>query len=519
MSANFNNSNGNDINATVKRISIMKRIAVAMGILLLILIIAILLLRSCQIGEPPHDSVDIPGNVIDPIPVEPSYADLEFSTQGDDAPISFDVSGMTGGSSVDAIYRIIATYNSDFILKFRMTPRENEEFQKLAEILKVKVELVGENGDTLMYDGLISEMPDLELPLSADGQTTTELLFRVTVYLDDPLPEEYYGQKLIADMTWWVEEQDSISIANNEFSTVYKGDPPPIATELDFIRLNEGDNTPFDMKNIQYGDSQTRYFAFEIAHGEDVKVLLDNTIAIDSRLADELHAKVELVGENGSTVLYDGVLRDLSAEHTVPANDSGKSTVYYKITVSAPSVSPVYWNMALVCDLSWSLEGTSEQQKVPDNSFRTPITPYIPPAPPTPPETATSIELSAKDGFDNLPFMVENMLPGDSAERYYCVSVTHDDPQTVRFSIAVDTAQKLSNVLRVKVEQLVPDGTDTILYDGLMKDCSAVDVSVTASTKTVTPIYYRVTVYTNGAEVGNEYAGEGLTADFSWQLQ
>jgi len=429
---------------------------------------------------------------------------------------------MSGGSSVDALYRIIATYNSDIILKFRMTPRDNEEFQKLAEILKIKVELVGENGDTLLYDGLISAMPDLELPLSADGQTTTELLFRVTVYLDDPLPEQYYGQKLVADMSWWVEEQDSVTIANNEFSTIYKGDPPTIITGLDLVQLNEGDNAPFDMKNIQYGDSQTRYFAFEIAHGEDVKVLLDNIIVIDSRLADELHAKVELVGENGATLLYDGTLRDLSAEHTVPANDSGKSTVYYKITVSAPSVSPIYWNLGLVCDLSWSLEGTAEQQKVPDNKFRTPTTPYvpiIPPSPPSPPQTATSIELSAKDGFDNLPFVVKNMLPGDSAEKYYCVSVTHDAPQTVRFSIAVDTAQKLSNVLRVKVDQLVPNQADKTLYDGLMKDCTAVDVSVTATAETVTPIYYRVTVYTNGAEVGNEYAGAGLTADFSWQLQ
>ena len=73
--------------------------------------------------------------------------------------------------------------------------------------------------------------------------------------------------------------------------------------------------------------------------------------------------------------------------------------------------------------------------------------------------------------------------------------------------------------MRVKVEQLIPDAEDKILYDGLMKDCTAVTVSVAASAQTVTPIYYRITVYTNGAEVGNEYVGESLSADFSWQLQ
>lgn len=137
---------------------------------------------------------------------------------------------------------------------------------------------------------------------------------------------------------------------------------------------------------------------------------------------------------------------------------------------------------------------------------------------PAPPETATLIELTAKNGYDNLPFTVENMLPGDSIAQYYCVSLTHDRTQTVRFYINADEAEKLSDVLRAKVELLLPD-SEEVLYDGLIKDCTAVDVSVEANGKTVTPIYYRITVYTNGAEVGNEYAGQSLTVDFSWKLQ
>ena len=57
-----------DPNAPIKRINNMKRIAVMIGLLILVLIIVILLLRGCQGGEPPHGSVDIPGNDIDPIP-------------------------------------------------------------------------------------------------------------------------------------------------------------------------------------------------------------------------------------------------------------------------------------------------------------------------------------------------------------------------------------------------------------------------------------------------------------------
>ena len=377
-------------------------------------------------------------------------------------------------------------------------------------------------------------MSALELDLNTDKETTTEYLFRITMYLDAPLGEQYYGRKLMADMSWWIEEQDNISIANNEFTTVAKPTPPDppqppqppqppvIIPDLSFIVINEHDNTAFDMKDIQNGDFQTKYFAFEVVHGEDIKVSIKNNITVESDLRDVLKVKVELVDENGNVTLYEGLLKDLNVEHLIPKNDSNKTTVYYKVTVTADGLTESYWNNKLVCDLSWSLVGTSEQVKVPSNSFeayKKPYTPPTPPDPPKPPETATSIELTAKDGYENVPFDVTNMLPGDSTSQYYCVSVTHKKTETVRFFFDVDTTQKLSNVLRVKVEQLIPDAADQVLYDGLMKDCTAVTVSVTASSETVTPIYYRITVYTNGAEVGNEYVGESLTADFSWQLQ
>ncbi len=506
-----------------KQIGNMRRIAVTIGLLILILIIIILLLRGCQGGDLPHGSVDIPGNVIDPIPpVVTPKADLEFNNSSTEENVPFDVEGMDGGDSESIHYRVIATYNSDFILKYDMTIRDDEKFQKLAEIMKIKVELAGTDGDSLLYDGLLSEMSAVEINLSADAETTTEYLFRITAYLDSPLAEQYHGQKLIADMSWWIEEQDNIAIANNEFTTVSKTtppDPPVITADLKFITINEGDNTAFDMKNIKNGDSQTKYFAFDVTHGEDIKVVIKNDVVLNGELREVLKVKVELVDEDGNTTLYEGLLKDLNAEHTLAENDNSKTLVYYKVTVTADGLTEDYCETELVCDLSWSLDGTSEQLKVPSNSFVVYDKPVTPPDPPTPPETATSIELTAKDGYDNVPFSAQNMLPGDSVEQYYCVSVTHDSTETVRFYISVDTAQKLTAVMRVKIEQLVLDAEDKVLYNGLMKECTAVDVSVTASSETVTPIYYRITVYTNGAEVGNEYAGESLTADFSWQLQ
>jgi len=520
----FDKVNGsNDPGATEKRINNMKRIAAMVGILIIVFFVVILLLRGCQGDGRPHGSVDIPGNVIDPAPpIVIPKADLEFNNANAEENLPFYEKEMDGGSGASQLYRIIAAYNSDFILKYGITIREDEEFQRLAEVLNVKVEIVRTTEDTLLYDGLLFEMPNLELALNAEAQTSTEYLFRVTVYLEAPLGEEYYGQKLVSDMSWWIEEQDNISVANCEFATVSKlvpPAPPVITPDLNFIKLNEGDNTPFDMKDIENGGSQIKFFAFDVIHGEDIEVLISNTVVCDSKLAEVLKAKLELVEEGGNRTLYEGLLKDLSAEHTVSKNETGKTTVYYKITVIANGLTEEYCETKFVCDISWVLKGTSEQLKVPSNSFEAYDKPYIPPDPPTPPQTATAIELTAKDGYENVPFDVKNMLPGDSAAQYYCVSVTHSKTETVRFGISFDTAKKLSNVLRVKIERLIPNNPDKVLCDGLMKDCKAVDVSVTASSETVTPIYYRVTVYTNGREVGNKYAGESLAADFSWQLQ
>lgn len=504
----------------IKRIENIKKVAIALAILFITLIAILLILRGCYDEGGAHGSVNIPGNVIDNHnPMDIAEANLEFGSGDAEENRPFAVEKMDSGSASSIIYRVVATYNSDFILKYHMKARENEEFLKLAQIMRIKAELVGENESIILYDGLLSSMPTLDIEMKTQEEKTTEYLFRITMYLDAPLTEEYYGQRLISDMSWWIEDQDSIGIANCEFSTVSEQTLPVRHVDLSFIQVNEGDNTSFDMKNLKNGDSQSRYFAFEVSHVDEVTLLINNTVALDTSLGEVLKVKAELLSDGGNIIIYEGKLKDLSAEHTVSPKSSGKTRLYYKVTVTADGLTEAYCQSKLVCDLSWSIVKTNECLKIPNNTFVDYGKPYTPPNPPKPPETATSIELTAKDGYDNLPFDLKNILPGDSEEKYYCVSVTHDKANTVCFSITVDVTQKLSNVLRVKVEQLIPDEKDKVLYDGLMKDCDCVDVNVSTKSQTVTPIYYRITVYTNGAEVGNEYVGSSLTADFSWQLQ
>ena len=54
-----------------------------------------------------------------------------------------------------------------------------------------------------------------------------------------------------------------------------------------------------------------------------------------------------------------------------------------------------------------------------------------------PTDTAELLTLYNTKADDNIPFKVENMFPGDSETKYYCVRVSQKDTLTVRFNAFV----------------------------------------------------------------------------------
>ena len=134
-------------------------------------------------------SVDIPDNVVDPeAPVVTPEANLELITENENENLPFNMLGIEDGDKASIRYRVKVSHNSSFTLKYDFTVRDNEHFERLAEILSVKVELLGKDGAAL-YEGLLVDMPTIEIPLTAAQSATRELLFRVTAYLNTPLEE------------------------------------------------------------------------------------------------------------------------------------------------------------------------------------------------------------------------------------------------------------------------------------------------------------------------------------------
>ena len=160
----------------------------------------------------------------------------------------------------------------------------------------------------------------------------------------------------------------------------------------------------------------------------------------------------------------------------------------------------------------------------------------------------TTIELFKNKESDNEPFNVVNMFPGDTYTNYYNVKVNYHSNITVHFNVDItsdeniyladdrpeediDTDQdntnndnhKLSEVLKVKINVLNLDNNKSkTLYDGLMKDISDDDSSITydlsSSTSTSSKLRYEIIVYLD-TSVNNDYQHKALTADFNWLVE
>lgn len=118
----------------------------------------------------------------------------------------------------------------------------------------------------------------------------------------------------------------------------------------------------------------------------------------------------------------------------------------------------------------------------------------------------------------NRPFAVQNMLPGDSETRYFCVRAHHDAPLTLFFKADVtEETKKLADVLRIRVTNLT---TGEVLCDAPFReiDGRAFSAQLGANAANSTDVCYQIDVYLD-TSVGNAYQTARLEADFSWYVE
>lgn len=134
-------------------------------------------------------------------------ATIELYNKQPEENTPFQVGNMFPGDSETKYFRVRVSYHDKITVHYKATVRPG--YEKLAEVLKVRVKLLS-TGET-MYDGLMRDMPEsLTHKLASPKNTTDELYYEITAYLDTSVGNDYQNKDLIADFKWWVEERGNL---------------------------------------------------------------------------------------------------------------------------------------------------------------------------------------------------------------------------------------------------------------------------------------------------------------------
>ncbi len=107
----------------------------------------------------------------------------------------FTAENMFPGDKISREYVLNLSHKEDIDIIFEVDVHEG--YAALAEVLKLKVEIPGEEAP--LYDNLMKDMPDTTYTLPARRQNVTYCL---TVYLDTSVGNAYQNKELKADFSW-----------------------------------------------------------------------------------------------------------------------------------------------------------------------------------------------------------------------------------------------------------------------------------------------------------------------------
>ena len=120
---------------------------------------------------------------------------------------AFTLNNMFPGDAEYKDYKLNISHKNNIDVVFNVHIRE--ESAKLAEVLKLKVEIDGVE----KYNDLMKDLGQLTYTLRA-GQPNVE--YRLTVYLDTSVGKEYQNQELKADFEWYYTPESSGAVAEPE---------------------------------------------------------------------------------------------------------------------------------------------------------------------------------------------------------------------------------------------------------------------------------------------------------------
>ncbi len=131
---------------------------------------------------------------------------------------TFEVKDIVPGKVKIENYSIAINYKGTLNTYFTINIKEG--YEEFSDVLKCKISVPDEK---LLYDGYISEVPELVRTVESSKNTSENLDYSVLVYLEKS-NSEYSVNGLIADFVWWadVENENGELIDLSEVNNVSK---------------------------------------------------------------------------------------------------------------------------------------------------------------------------------------------------------------------------------------------------------------------------------------------------------
>ncbi len=133
---------------------------------------------------------------------------------------------------------------------------------------------------------------------------------------------------------------------------------------------------------------------------------------------------------------------------------------------------------------------------------------------------ATVVKLHSDKTADNDAFSAENMLPGDTVTKYYCLKVYHKADAAVYFKVTdIEQTNALGDILNIKVTRLDDTSPQLLCNDTFANVEGKIYNTVFSVNDTQeTVAFYQIDV-SLPTSAGNEYQGATLSASFNWYAE
>lgn len=126
---------------------------------------------------------------------------LELYNKNPQVNDPFVVDNMFPGDHIVKDYCIRVHHKGALNIYFRANIQDEAAYEKLAEVLKVKITVEGEE----RYDGLMRDMPASIAVTTPNTKfsSATEFDYEIDAYLDTSVGNDYKNKELVADFIWW----------------------------------------------------------------------------------------------------------------------------------------------------------------------------------------------------------------------------------------------------------------------------------------------------------------------------